>query len=60
VVALAHLDQPRQAQQMASRLLHENPACSLEFAREKLFYLKQPEQIELTLDGLEKAGAPQS
>jgi hypothetical protein len=45
---------------MASRVMHENPAFSLEFAREKLFYLKQPEQIDLTLDGLEKAGAPPS
>lgn len=60
VVALSYLDQPRQAQEMASRLVDENPAFSLEFAREKLFYLKQAEQIELYLDGLEKAGVPKS
>lgn len=48
----------RKAQHMAARSLAENPASSLTFAREKLFYLKQQQQIELYRSGLEKAGIP--
>lgn len=59
-VALAHLDRQPEAEQTAARLLRENPDFSLTFAREKLFYLKLPEQIELYLDGLRKAGIPEA
>lgn len=58
-VALAHLGRQQEAEQAAGRLLRENPAFSLEFAREKLFYLKLPEQVELYMDGLKKAGIPE-
>ena len=32
------------------------PEFSLEFAREHLFYIKRPEQIEVYADGLRRAG----
>lgn len=60
VVGLAHLDRQDEARAMAQRLQAENPRFSLAFAREKLFYLKRPEQIALYLEGLERAGVPAS
>jgi hypothetical protein len=35
------------------------PTFSLRFAREKLFYLHEPEQIGAYLDGLRLAGVPE-
>ncbi|MDH3666562.1 MAG: adenylate/guanylate cyclase domain-containing protein [Paracoccaceae bacterium] len=57
-VALAYLDQADQAARMAQRLRAERPEFSCAFARKKLFYLKRPEQLQLYLEGLEKAGVP--
>ncbi len=59
-VALAHLGRDVEAKQAVQRLLQQNPSFSLAFAREKLFYLKLPEQIELYIDGLRKAGVPET
>ncbi|WP_455375797.1 winged helix-turn-helix domain-containing tetratricopeptide repeat protein [Kaarinaea lacus] len=59
-VALAHLGRNQEAKQTVQRLLQQNPKFSLAFAREKLFYLKLPEQIELYIDGLKKAGVPEA
>ena len=59
-VALAHLGRDTEASQTVQRLLQQNPKFSLAFAREKLFYLKLPEQIELYMKGLKKAGVPES
>jgi TolB-like protein len=55
VVALAHLGRLEEAKRAAQVLLQQNPVFSKAFAREKLFYLKQPEQIELYMAGLEAA-----
>ena len=60
VVALVYLDRMEEAKRAVNRLLQQNPKFSLSFAREKLFYLKLPEQIELYMEGLEKAGVPES
>jgi TolB-like protein/Tfp pilus assembly protein PilF len=57
-VALAYLDRPDAARRMVERLLAEQPAFSRVFAEKKLFYLKRPEQLQLYLDGLDKAGVP--
>lgn len=57
-VALAYLNRPNDARRMVQRLLVEQPAFSCAFAEKKLFYLKQPEQLELYLEGLRKAGVP--
>lgn len=59
-VALAYLGREQEAQTTVKRLLQQNPRFSIKFAKEKLFYLKMPEQIELYLDGLKMAGVPES
>lgn len=58
VVALVGLNRIDEAKQTAARLLKQNPAFSLSFAREKLFYLKKQDQINLYMESLEKAGIP--
>jgi len=55
-VALAKLGRLDEAQQTAVKLKQQNPKFSIAFAREKLFYLKQQDQIDLYLDGLRLAG----
>jgi adenylate cyclase len=55
-VALSHLDRPRETAAAARRLIAAKPEFSVAFAREKLFYLKRPEQIDLYLSGLTRAG----
>jgi TolB-like protein len=59
VVALAHLDRTDDAQRAAAELLHACPGFSIEYARRKLFYLKRPEQLDLYLEGLSRAGVPE-
>lgn len=56
VVALANLQRLDEAKAEAQKLLHINPDFSLSFAREKLFYLKMPQQIQLYLSGLQESG----
>jgi len=36
--------------------LRAKPGFSVDFARERLFYIKRSEQLETYLDGLRKAG----
>ena len=55
-VAQAHLGQNKEAAKAVEELLAMAPQFSLSFAQEKLFYLKLPEQLEIYLDGLKKAG----
>lgn len=55
-VALSHLDHPSETAAAARRLAAARPEFSVAFAREKLFYVKRPEQIELYLSGLTRAG----
>jgi len=59
-VALAYLGRTQEAEHTAKRLLQQNHQFSVAFAKEKLFYLKMPEQIELYLKGLQMAGVPES
>lgn len=56
VVALAYLERTEEARKMVARLLQERPDFSLSFARKRLFFLKREDQLNLYLDGLEKAG----
>jgi len=56
VVALACLGRIEEARHTAARLLRDNPQFSIAFVREKLFYLKRPEQVQLYLEGLQRAG----
>lgn len=55
-VALAHLGRIGEACAAAARLQLEMPGFSLRFVREKLFYLREPEQIDCYLRGLQLAG----
>jgi TolB-like protein/Tfp pilus assembly protein PilF len=57
-VALGHLGETEKAHQVAAQLLREKPDFSQAFARRKLFYLKDPVQLNLYLEGLELAGVP--
>jgi TolB-like protein/class 3 adenylate cyclase/Tfp pilus assembly protein PilF len=56
VAALGHLGDELQARSAVKDLKHIKPEFSLDFARQHLFYIKRPEQIEAYLDGLRKAG----
>jgi len=56
VVALSCLNRDNEARVAVKRLLKENPEFSLKLAREKLFYLKKQEQIDLYINGLRRAG----
>lgn len=55
-VALAHLNRISEAKAELAMLKQELPNFSLAFVREKLFYLKRPEQIDGYLEGLERSG----
>mgnify|MGYP001812639153 FL=1 len=59
-VALTYLNREQEAIRTVNTLLQQNPHFSITFAREKLFNLKMPEQIELYLNGLKMAGVPES
>lgn len=56
VVALAHLGRTDEAERAVTRLLQDCPKFSIDHARRKLFYLRRPEQLDLYLDGLRRAG----
>ena len=56
VAALGHLGDERQAESAVKELIQSKPEFSVEFAREHLFYVKRPDQIETYIDGLRKAG----
>lgn len=57
-VALAYLGDKQGAQKQVQRLLAERPQFSREFARRKLFFLKDEGQLDNYLKGLEMAGIP--
>ena len=56
VAALGHLGDEQQAESAVKDLLRTKPEFSLDFAKERLFYLKRADQIETYIDGLRKAG----
>jgi TolB-like protein len=57
-VALAGLDRLDEARRALAAARAEQPALSISFARRKLYYIKQPEQLARYLEGLALAGAP--
>ena len=44
---------------MAQRLLSDKPEFSCAFARRKLFFLKNPEQLDRYVESLLSAGVPE-
>lgn len=55
-VALAYLDRIPEAQQCIEQVRREVPQFSLGYAKERMFYLKRRDQIDLYQKGLIKAG----
>ena len=60
VVALAYLGERDRAKAQVEKLLRERPQFSVAFARKKLFYVKDKEQLKMYLDGLQLAGVPEA
>lgn len=56
--ALAHSGRQAEARKAVVDLMHRQPKFSRGFAEKKLYFLKRPEQLNLYLDGLRKAGVP--
>ena len=56
---MGHIGDEDQLRLALADLKRAKPEFTIRFARERLFYLKRAEQIELYLDGLRKAGVPE-
>ncbi len=54
--ALAHLDRIDEAAQAVADLRSARPGITAEFVRSRLFYLRDPAQVETYVSGLQKAG----
>jgi TolB-like protein/class 3 adenylate cyclase len=59
VSALGHIGDESQLPLALGDLKRVKQEFSVRFAREHLFYLKRPEQIDMYLEGLRKAGVPE-
>jgi tetratricopeptide (TPR) repeat protein len=59
VSALGHLQRPDDLRTVVPELLQREQDFSCSFARKRLFYVKNSDQLELYLDGLRKAGIPE-
>ena len=58
-VSLAYLQNSEEAKKRVEKLLAIQPNFTLDFARQKMFYLKDQEQINCYLHGLKEAGVPE-
>ena len=56
--ALAHGGHADEAGQAVARLLELRPGITCDFVRARLFYLRDPAQVETYVSGLAKAGLP--
>jgi DNA-binding SARP family transcriptional activator/TolB-like protein len=54
--ALAHMGEMEKAGKAVSHLKTLRPGIDIAFVRSRLFYLKDPDQVEIYLSGLRKAG----
>ena len=54
--ALAHLERTKDAADAVASLERQRPGITRDFVRSRLFYLRDPEQIDLYVSGLQKAG----
>jgi adenylate cyclase len=56
VSALGHLQRPEDLPGAIAELLHRKPDFTCSYARERLFYIKDPEHLACYTEGLRKAG----
>ncbi len=56
VSALAHLNRKEEAASALAHLKERRPGITCDFVRSRLFYLKDPEQVETYISGLRDAG----
>ena len=54
--AQAHLGEADKAAEAVERLRRMKPGITADFVRSRLFYLRDPKQIDVYVSGLEKAG----
>jgi tetratricopeptide (TPR) repeat protein len=54
--ALGHLERPQERAAAVNDLIQRKPDFSCGFARKRLFYLKDRDQLDLYLEGLRRAG----
>jgi len=59
VAALGYLDRPDETRAAVAELLRRKPEFSCRFARDHLFYVKDPAQVDHYVSGLRKAGIPE-
>jgi hypothetical protein len=59
VSALGQLERPDDLRVAVGELLQRKPDFSCGFARKRLFYVKDPGQLALYVEGLRKAGIPE-
>jgi adenylate cyclase len=57
-VALAYLGRANEAHEAVEQVIAALPGFSLAMVRQKLFYLRLPQQLQTYVDGLVMAGAP--
>lgn len=60
VAALGHLGRKQESAAALAELLEIRPDFCCQLARERLFYLKDQAQLEHYIDGLKKAGVPET
>lgn len=54
--ALGHLGLTAKANEAVEELIHQRPGINSQFVRDRLFYLKDPAQVDIYISGLQKAG----
>ena len=59
VSALGHLDRVDELHDAVTELLQRKPDFSCGYARKRLFYIKNSEQLQLYIEGLRRAGIPE-
>ena len=59
VAALGYLQRPKELEAAVGELMKRKPEFSCSFARERLFYIKEPAHIERYVEGLRRAGFAQ-
>ena len=59
VSALGHLDQTQDLQHALAELRRRKPEFTCSFARERLFYVRNPAHLDIYVEGLRRAAVPE-